>query len=364
MIYRTIGIMSGSSLDGLDIAYVELEEIGGKWTYSVLATECIPYDEYWQNQLFNAIRLNGKDLATLDMKYGAFIGEQVNTFMEKHELDYKVALIASHGHTVFHEPGVSTVQIGHGAAIAAATQLPVVSDLRSMDVALGGQGAPIVPMGENILFPGFKYFLNIGGIANISYHDEVVHDAFDVCPANRVLNMLSAQAGKAFDEGGSIAASGNVHQELLRELNGLHYYREVYPKSLSNDFGTDIVFPIVQSYGLSTEDALATYVEHIAVQVADAIRMLCFERTLGLSGDNMLITGGGALNTYLVSKISDQLAPFSIDVTVPDENTVKYKEALIMALLGVLRWREEDTVMASVTGAKRNSIGGALWLGK
>lgn len=363
MIYRTIGLMSGSSLDGLDIAFVEFEEIGGKWTYSVSASSCIPYPEEWQKRLANAIHLSGKDLAVIDMQYGAFIGALVNKFIEENNLAYKVALIASHGHTIFHEPGVSTVQIGHGAAIAAATQLPVVSDLRSMDVALGGQGAPIVPMGEKILYPEYKYFLNIGGIANISYHDQMIHDAFDVCPANRVLNLLCNKIDKPFDDEGKLAASGSVNQELLRELNALHYYREVYPKSLSNHFGTDIVFPMIQSYELSIQDALATYVEHIAVQIADAVRMLCFERTLGLSGDNMLITGGGALNKFLVSKIADQLSPFSIDVTVPDEQTVQYKEAMIMALLGVLRWREEETVLSSVTGAKRNSIGGALWMG-
>ncbi len=363
MIYRTIGLMSGSSLDGLDIAYVEFEEIGGKWTHHVLASGCVSYDEEWCHRLSNAKELSAKNLHILDMQYGAFLGQQVNAFMEKHLLDYKVALIASHGHTVFHEPGVSSVQIGHGAAIAAATKLPVVSDLRSMDVALGGQGAPIVPMGEKILFPGVSYFLNIGGIANISYHDQLIHDAFDVCPANRVLNMLSAHVGKAYDNAGSLAASGKVDDELLRELNALHYYREVYPKSLANDFGTDVVYPIILSYALSTEDALATYVEHIASQVADAVRMICFERTLALSGDNMVISGGGALNKYLVEKISAHLAPFSIAVSIPDESTIHYKEAIIMALLGVLRWREEDTVMASVTGASRDSIGGALWMG-
>jgi anhydro-N-acetylmuramic acid kinase len=363
MIYRTIGLMSGSSLDGLDIAYVEFEEVGGKWTYQVIASECVSYDEDWHKRLANAKDLSARNLHILDMQYGAFLGYQVNAFMEKYQLEYKVALIASHGHTIFHEPGVSSVQIGHGAAIAAAIKLPVVSDLRSMDVALGGQGAPIVPMGEKILFPGVSYFLNIGGIANISYHDQIIHDAFDVCPANRVLNLLSAQVGQTYDNNGKLAASGNVNDELLRELNSLHYYREVYPKSLANDFGTEIVFPLILSYGLSTEDALATYVEHIATQVADAVRMICFERTLRLSGDNMVISGGGALNEYLVQKIAAHLTPFSINVSIPDESTIHFKEAIIMALLGVLRWREEDTVMASVTGASRDSIGGALWMG-
>jgi anhydro-N-acetylmuramic acid kinase len=363
MIYRVIGLMSGSSLDGLDIAFVEFEETAGKWQFNIVGADCISYTDALAIQLRNAVGLNGRDYLRLHSEYGHFLGNAVKQFIEENQLDYKVALIVSHGHTSFHEPGIFSAQLGDGAAIAAVTGLPVVSDLRAMDVALGGQGAPIVPMGEKLLFEGYRYFLNIGGIANISFHSADTHIAFDICAANRVLNMLSLLKGKAFDENGSMAASGQVNENLLKELNALSYYGLAYPKSLDNEFGTELVFPIIQSHGLSTEDALATFVEHIAVKIADAVGMIHQKEHFTSMDDKMMITGGGAFNQYLVSRIEYHLSLISIQVEVPSNNIVAYKEALVMALLGVLRWREEETVMASVTGASRSSIGGALWMG-
>ena len=363
MIYRVIGLMSGSSLDGLDIAFVEFEETAGKWQFNVVCADCISYNETLALQLKNAVNLNAKEYLRLHSEYGHFLGNAVKQFIEENQLDYKVALIVSHGHTSFHVPGIFSAQLGDGAAVAAVTGLPVVSDLRAMDVALGGQGAPIVPMGEKLLFEGYRYFLNIGGIANISFHSVDTHIAFDICAANRVLNMLSLLRGKAFDENGSMAAVGQVNENLLNELNALSYYGLGYPKSLDNEFGTELVFPIIQSHGLSTEDALATFVEHIAVKIADAVGMIHQKEQLTSMHDKMMITGGGAFNQYLVSRIEYHLSLISIHVEVPANNIVAYKEALVMALLGVLRWREEETVMASVTGASRSSIGGALWMG-
>jgi len=363
MIYRVIGLMSGSSLDGLDIAFVEFEETAGKWQFNVVCADCISYNEKLALQLKNAVGLNGRDYLRLHSEYGHFLGNAVKQFIKENQLDYKVALIVSHGHTSFHVPRIFSAQLGDGAAIAAVTGLPVVSDLRAMDVALGGQGAPIVPMGEKLLFEGYRYFLNIGGIANISFHSADTHIAFDICSANRVLNMLSLLNEKAFDENGSMAASGQVNENLLNELNALSYYGLGYPKSLDNEFGTELVFPIIQSHGLSTEDALSTFVEHIAVKIAAAVGMIHQKEHLAPIEDKMLITGGGAFNQYLVSRIEYHLSMLSIHVEVPENKIVAYKEALVMALLGVLRWREEETVMASVTGASRSSIGGALWMG-
>lgn len=361
MIYRAIGLMSGSSLDGLDIVFAEIHENGGKWGYSVIAAECYPYSAEWTDRLRSATSLNALDYQLLHTAYGAYLGAEVNRFIREKGLDYKVALVSSHGHTTFHVPAKRmTAQLGDGAAIAAATGLPVVSDLRSMDVALGGQGAPIVPVGEQLLLNEYNYFLNIGGIANISRHTDGQYKAFDVCAANRVLNMLAQTAGQAYDAGGKLAASGDINKNLLDQLDSLSYYQEPAPKSLANDFGTDIVFPLIQAAGLPVADALRTYTEHIARQVAAALL------TTGPAGENskLLVTGGGAFNTFLIERLGACLEPIGIQVEVPADELVNYKEALIMALIGVLRWREESNVLSSVTGASRNSVGGAMWMGQ
>lgn len=363
MIYRAIGVMSGSSLDGLDIAFVEFQEQGGKWTYEINEADCYPYTTEWTEKLKNAINLPAREYQLLHTAYGQYIGQEVNRFIESHQLHYKVAVVASHGHTTFHMPASQmTAQLGDGAAIAAKTQLPVVSDLRALDVAFGGQGAPIVPIGEKMLMNDFTYFLNIGGIANISLNAEE-YVAFDVCPANRVLNMLANDAGKPFDEDGKMAASGNLHDELLNQLNKLAYYSQPYPKSLANDFGTDIVYPLIKSAGLSIPDAIRTFSEHVALQICNALSSLNIQQPVP-GNKKLLVTGGGALNTFLVNRLAELLRVENIEVVVPDTKLVNYKEALIMAFIGVLRWRQEYNVLASVTGASRNSIGGALWTGQ
>ncbi|HUR65838.1 MAG TPA: anhydro-N-acetylmuramic acid kinase [Chitinophagaceae bacterium] len=361
MVYRAIGLMSGSSLDGLDVAFVEFHEQAGKWSYEIPVADCYGYSPEWVERLKNAIHLSARDYQVLHTDYGHYIGQQVNQFMEKNNLQYKAALISSHGHTTFHMPAKRmTAQLGDGAAIAAETGLPVVTDLRAMDLALGGQGAPIVPIGEKHLLGDYDYFLNLGGIANISCKADL-YIAFDICPANRVLNMLANEAGKEYDEGGQIAAGGLINGSLLEKLNGLDYYKQAYPKSLANDLGTDIIFPMIKEQGLSTADSMRTYVEHIAVQTNHAI--------IGLNNYKpptknykLLVTGGGAFNTFLIQCLTEKLK--SIEVVIPGSKLVSYKEALIMAFIGVLRWRQENNVMASVTGSSRDSIGGALWIGQ
>ena len=364
MLYRVIGLMSGSSLDGLDLAFVEFEEKGGKWAFTIVASACYSYDEQWANMLRTGRDLKAVDFVSLDAEYGHYVGAQINRFIQENGLDYKVGLIASHGHTLFHSPGKYSVQIGNGAAIAAETSLPVVSDLRSLDVALGGQGAPIVPMGEQLLFPEYTFFLNIGGISNISFKGDKFYDAFDVCPANRVLNLLAEQKHVSFDKDGAFAAAGRINEVLLEKLNQLDYYQTGYPKSLANEFGTEVIYPMLVESGLSIEDVLATYTEHIAIQVALAVEKIVTNRSLSDNQAKMLVTGGGAYNAYLISRLSQHLLPYGIEVVLPSSEIIEYKEALIMALLGVLRWREEETVFSSVTGAKRASSGGAFWMGQ
>lgn len=362
MIYRTIGLMSGSSLDGLDIVFAEFHENGGKWSYEIIKADCYPYTNEWVEKLKNAISLNALDYQLLHTAYGHYLGEQVNKFIEEKGLQYKVGLIASHGHTTFHVPSkMMTAQLGDGAAIAAETKLPVVSDLRAMDIAFGGQGAPIVPIGEKLLLGDHDYFLNLGGIANISSKENEI--AFDVCPANRVLNMLANDAGKEYDENGEMAATGTINKELLDKLNDLDYYKRSYPKSLANDLGTDIVYPLIKKMESNISNALRTYIEHISVQIKNAISNLPNFKPQTLNF-KLLATGGGAFNSFLIERLKDQLSELNIEVVIPDEKIIKYKEALIMALIGVLRWREKYNVLPSVTGATRGSIGGALWLGQ
>lgn len=365
MVYRVIGVMSGSSLDGLDIAFVELHANGGKWTFEIVKADCYPYSDEWIQKLRSAIGLSALEYQLLHTAYGHYIGAAINRFIDENGLHYKVALIASHGHTTFHVPAKKmTAQLGDGAAIAATTSLPVVTDLRAMDIALGGQGAPIVPIGEKLLLGDYDFFLNLGGIANISFKNADGSIAFDVCPANRVLNMLANEAGKEYDEEGAMAEVGKINMQLLSELNELEYYSKPYPKSLANDFGTDIIFPLIKKSGVDTYDGLRTYIEHIVTQIKKPLSVFRNGSGLPTPDSRLLVTGGGAFNTFLINKLSEQLQSLNIEVIVPEENLVKYKEALIMALIGVLRWRQENNVLSSVTGASRDSIGGALWNGQ
>lgn len=360
MVYKVIGLMSGSSLDGLDIAFVQLQENGGKWSYEIIKADCYEYNNEWIGKLKNAIDISALDYQLLHTEYGHYLGKQVNLFIENNNLQHQVNLISSHGHTTFHVPEkLMTGQLGDGAAIASETGLSVVTDLRAMDVAFGGQGAPIVPIGEKLLLGDYTYFLNLGGIANVSANNNDNFIAFDVCAANRVLNMLAEEKGIVYDEDGKLAAAGNINNELLQKLNELEYYKRPYPKSLANDFGVETVFPIVKKASLSTEDAMRTYVEHIVDQIKSSI--VSFE--LPVVSGQLLVTGGGAFNSFMIKKLQEVLNELNIEVVIPEENLIKFKEALIMALMGTLRWREEYNVLASVTGAKRNSIGGALWLG-
>ena len=357
--------MSGSSLDGLDIVFAELGENRNTWNFTIQAATCYAYNDELKQKLAAAKNLNAHDYFLLHAEYGKYLAECVNKFIDENNLHHQVQLIASHGHTVFHQPkqGVTT-QLGCGATLAALTGINVVCDLRIIDVALGGQGAPIVPMGEKLLFPGFDFYLNIGGIANLSfqYQNEII--AFDVCPANRILNMLAQTEQKEFDENGKMAAGGTVNISLLDKLNALDFYKRQAPKSLSNDFGTEVVYPLIKLFNSNTHDALATYTEHIAYQIQQSVQNLIADKAALQKTFKLLITGGGAFNNFLVEKIKENLAVGNVEIIVADNDIVKYKEALIMALIGILRWREENTVLASVTGASRNSIGGAVWIGQ
>lgn len=359
MVYNVIGLMSGSSLDGLDIVFTTLEEIRGQWKFDIIECECVPYKKEMAEALRNSPNAPLADFLKLDTAYGSYLGEQINHFIDKYNLHHKVHFIASHGHTVFHDPASHTTkQIGDGASIAALTGLPVISDLRNMDIALGGQGAPIVPIGDKLLFGSFDYWLNIGGIANITVKDDSKFIAFDVCPANQPMNALARREGKEFDYEGEIAMTGKILPDVLNTLNAQEYYKLGAPKSLSNERCMQLAAPVIEAKE-PTNDLLRTTVEMIVTQIATAVK----NYPHGKETASLLATGGGALNNFLAEQLREKLAPLNVNVVVPYEQVANFKEALVMALIGALRWREETNTLMQATGASRDSIGGAIWMG-
>ncbi len=353
--------MSGSSLDGLDIAYCRFSLEGNSWKFDILSTEVIPYPEDWKMEILQLPIANTKSFWETHIRLGHYFGNQLSHFMARNNLQQKVDLVASHGHTVFHFPQQKfTAQIGDGAAIATITNLPVVCDFRSDDIALGGQGTPIVPIGDLLLFKDYRFCLNIGGISNISGKTGKRIVAFDICAANQVLNLLANKLGKEYDADGDLAASGKLNTELLERLNAITFYQQRYPKSLDNSFSREVVWPIIASFEISTEDKLRTYTEHIAMQVATHLQhIFSFEKIAVSADDKMLLTGGGAFNKFLVSRMA---ALCGVTVVLPDDEIVKFKEALVIAFMGVLRLRNERNVLCSVTGASKDSTGGAMYI--
>lgn len=363
MVYNVIGLMSGSSLDGLDICFAQIEETRGKWSAQILKADCYPYDAQWTSNLRKATQLSVPEFLRLHTAYGRYTAELVNRFIEQNELQHKVHFVASHGHTVFHEPEANTTfQLGDGASIAAALGLPVIADLRSLDVALGGQGAPIVPIGDKLLFAEYRLLLNIGGIANISIRKaDQSYAAFDISVANQALNFLAQKMGKEFDESGSIAASGKLIETELNALSTDEYYQIAIPKSLSNERAMAMVKNFIENEAYTIEDRMHTIVHFIAHRIKHAILQHLPEEQI--QNEKLLVTGGGAFNSYLMQVLSDLLAPLGIELNIPDASVVAYKEALVMALIGTLRWREEVNVLAGQTGATKDSVGGAFWIG-
>ncbi len=344
--YKVIGIMSGTSLDGLDMAYCVLNRTGRVWSYKIGPAVTIKYSKYWKQKLASAFTRSKKEIVQLDKEYGRFIGKQVALFIKAHEL--KPDLVCSHGHTVFHRPEKKfTLQIGDGTMISKFCGITVVNDFRSLDVRLGGQGAPLVPIGDKLLFPQYDACLNLGGFANISFEKNGKRIAFDICPVNIVLNELASMTGKEFDRDGRMAASGKINTGLLKKLNALPYYRQRSPKSLGREWVEKHFNPLLNGFQILIKDKLRTVAEHIAMQAASAMR----------HRSSVLTTGGGAFNKFLVKLIRKRSSCLMI---VPDKKTIEFKEALVFALLGVLRVRSEINTLRSVTGAERDSCGGTI----
>lgn len=343
--YLVIGLMSGTSLDGVDLACCEFTE-NGSWSYRILHSVTVPYNDEWKELLSTVHTFPAEDFHRWHIAYGRFLGTLVKSFCAAHSI--RPQFVASHGHTVFHQPSRGfTCQIGDGAALAVASGLPVVCDFRSTDVALGGQGAPLVPVGDKLLFKDYDYCLNLGGIANISFEENSRRVAFDICACNMVLNALAHRAGMSFDEGGALASTGTVRPDLLKRLGESDYYTQPYPKSLGREDVEESIFPMLDQPKIPTSDLLATYAEHIAIQTGRYLK----------SG-KVLVTGGGAFNTDLVRRIRENSGA---DIVVPDKEIVNFKEALIFGFLGLLRRRNEINCLADVTGASRDSCGGAIY---
>ena len=344
--FFAIGLMSGTSLDGLDICYAKFEK-KENWNFQILHAETITYPKIWEEKLKNAIHLSAEEISELHSNYGFYLGEKVNEFITKYHIK-NLDLIASHGHTVFHQPQKKfTLQIGDGRAIKCVTKIPVIYDFRVQDVLMGGNGAPLVPIGDELLFHQFDACLNLGGFSNISLKiiDQII--AFDICPVNVVLNFFAEKLGENYDENGDFAKNGNINLEILEQLNALEYYKKSHPKSLGIEFVKAEIFPLLKNE--TPENILATFTEHCAIQIAKIIN----ENQL----KSVLVTGGGTFNSYLMEKIKSKT---STEIIIPEKTIIDYKEALIFALMGVLRMNNEINVLASATGCSENHSSGII----
>ena len=347
--YNVIGVMSGTSLDGIDLAHVHFSIVDGKWSFDIYETETVSYDNDWLNKLKIAIDFSEDQLKALNQDYTVLLANFIKTFINKHQLQ-KLDAVCSHGHTILHQPQNGfTLQIGNLPEIANHCHQTVVCDFRVQDILLGGQGAPLVPIGDRILFSEYDFCLNLGGFSNVSFEQNDTRIAFDISPVNTVLNFYANQLGLDYDDKGQLAGSGKVNSDLFTELNALEYYKKQFPKSLGIEFVKETVLPLIEKYSIPIEDKLNTFTEHITFQIAVA---------LPSKKGKLLATGGGAYNDFLIERLKFCLP--ELEIIIPDKKTIEFKEALIFALLGVLKLRNEINALSSVTGAKHDHSSGII----
>ena len=343
----SIGLMSGTSLDGLDLVYVKFNK--DRYTdFEILRSATIPYSEKWKTILQNAIQYSAEELVDLDMRYGDFLADRVLDFVAINSIT-KIDFIASHGHTVFHQPEKGcTLQVGNGQVIATRTKQKVVCDFRTQDVKMGGQGAPLVPIGDELLFSKYEYCINLGGFSNVSFRQNTSRIAFDICPVNIVLNFYVSKLGKEFDDKGALASKGLINEKLLQKLNELDFYKKQPPKSLGLEWVQEQVFPLIDEMETDVQVILRTFVEHIAIQISKIIQ----------ANSDVLFTGGGVFNSFLMHRI--QILSSNTVQNIPEE-LVNYKEALIFSFLGLLRVQNEVNCLKSVTGASHDHSSGVIF---
>ena len=348
--YHCIGVMSGTSLDGIDLAAIHFNINNGTWSYKINQTETVAYTKKWVADLKNAINLNATELLEINEKYTSYLGEIINYFIENNQLQ-SIDAVCSHGHTILHQPQNGfTLQIGNLPKIATIVNQKIVCDFRVQDVKLGGQGAPLVPIGDRILFSEYDFCLNLGGFSNISFEENGQRIAFDISPVNTVLNFYANQLGFDYDDGGKISRSGKMNPHLFTTLNTLDFYKKAHPKSLGFEFVKDTVLPLIESFSVATADKMHTFLEHVAYQIALALPQ---------KKGKLLVTGGGAYNNFLIERMQFHLP--KMEIILPDTNTLEFKEALIFALLGVLKLRNENNVLSSVTGALKDHSSGIIF---
>lgn len=348
-ISHVIGLMSGTSLDGVDLAFCSFRKNGKSYDFQIEACETVPYNSIWRSRLVGLPSQDALTFVQTHVEYGRYLGQLVKSFVDRNNL--KPGFVASHGHTIFHQPLKGfTSQIGDGAALAAECGLPVVCDFRSSDVAYGGQGAPLVPIGDELLFGKYDCCLNLGGFGNISFKQGSQRIAFDTCPVNILLNFLAEKAGLDYDRNGELAASGKVIPYLLEKLNSLPYYQMQPPKSLGREWIEKEILTVLPVNDYPLNNIMRTFVEHIALQIS---------ASLPKRAGNMIVTGGGVFNKFLISRIQEYCA---VELVIPGDKIINYKEALIFALLGLLRMRGIPNCLPSVTGAAKPAIGGAVYL--
>jgi len=344
-----IGVMSGTSLDGLDIVYVKINA-AENYSFEIVKAETIFYSNEWKSTLKEGFHLSGEKLVKLDADYGIYLGKTLLNFIEENNIE-KLDFIASHGHTIFHNPEKKyTLQIGNGPYITSITGIKTICDFRAQDVALGGQGAPLVPIGDELLFSKYDYCLNLGGFSNISFNKNQQRIAFDICPVNIVLNHYVSGLNLEYDDKGAMASEGNIDNNLLKSLNSLPFYNDAKPKSLGYEFVVETIFPMIENHNLSIKDVLRTFVEHIAIQISKKID--------SDSKKTMLITGGGAFNTFLMARLQSYT---DTKLIIPEETIINYKEALVFGLLGLLKDEGKNNCLKSVTGASKDHSSGVVF---
>ncbi|WMX15431.1 MULTISPECIES: anhydro-N-acetylmuramic acid kinase [unclassified Aureispira] len=365
MNYKVLGLMSGSSLDGLDIAYCSINwENQQVKEWELLASETLDFSDMWKSRLRNLPSQDGLIFAKTHTYFGHYMAELVQTFIQKHHLS-NIDFIASHGHTIFHNPNQRiSIQIGDGAALAAKTGITTICDFRTQDVALDGEGAPLAPLADQYLFKGYDFYLNIGGIANLSANINNKWVAMDCCPANQVLNALAQELGAEYDDKGIWSSQGIVAQGLLEQVANFDYYTQSYPKSLGNAWIRQQVLPLYLAASFSWQDKLATACEHIAIEIATCIEQVLQKEAFSKQNYKVLVTGGGAFNEFLMERINAYCNRHAeVELFLPDASIISFKEAILMALLGVMRIEKTSNSLKSITGARRNTINGAIYQG-
>jgi len=344
-----IGVMSGTSLDGIDIIYVKIDA-AENYSFKILKAETISYSNAWKSALKEGFHLSGEKFVKLDADYGIYLGNTLLNFIKENHIT-KLDFIASHGHTIFHNPEKKyTFQIGNGPYITSITGIKTICDFRVQDVALGGQGAPLVPVGDELLFSEYDYCLNLGGFSNISFSKNQQRIAYDICPVNIVLNHYVSSLNMEYDDKGTMASEGNIENNLLSALNSLPFYIDQKPKSLGYEFVMETIFPIIDEYKLNIKDILRTFVEHVAIQISKKID--------SNSEKTMLVTGGGTFNTFLIERLQSYT---KTKLIIPEETIINYKEALVFALLGFLKDEGKNNCLKSVTGASKNHSSGVVF---